>query len=176
MKTKGPAGRRLLRELDALDEIAIIRVAARRFGRRSTAPALAIASSADGDSVALIVPRDFSAGLEAGRSAALACWKIRAIRYRPGVVTGLLQRQVFQDLPRPHADEHDEDAADSTRFAVTRGFNGDLRRAVQNATSTCVFPTRRTPRRMFPEDMLLGSDPDTDEARLGYAASASTRR
>lgn len=172
---EGPAGRRLLRGLDALDEIAITASLKGDSAAVDSARARHYVESGR-RSVALIVPRDFSAGLKQGE---VRLWVLEDPQdpVSAGVVTGLLQRQVFQEFPglMPMSMMKTGFSTDSL---VTLGFNADLRRALQKNFGVVVPDTQNTAS-MFSEDMLLGSDPDTtkpDSANSGFSFEKAMTR
>ncbi len=164
----GPAGKRLLRSLDALEEIQIVdtlrgdslAVDSVRARRRV---------ESGRNSVALVVPHDFSEGLKKGE---VRLWMLEDPKdpLTGGVVSGLLQRQVFQEFPglMPMSMMNTGYSTDSV---VARSFNADLRRAVEKNFGLKLSDSLNDAS-MFPEEMLLGSDPDTsrrDTADSGFS-------
>jgi ABC-2 type transport system permease protein len=165
---EGPAGQRLLRALDGLDEIQIVDTLKSDTVALDSARARHRVASGH-NSVALIVPRDFSAGLKKGEIR-LSLLEDPKDKLTAGVVAGLLQQQVFQVFPGlfPMSMMNTGYSSDSL---VTRSFNADLRRAVEKNYGV-TLPDSQSAAGMFPEEMLLGSDPDTakkDTAAGGFS-------
>ena len=155
---QGSAGRRLLRALDNLDEIRIV--------ERLKGDSLALDSvKARGrvergrNSVALIVPADFSEGLKAGK-VRLALLEDPSDPVTAGVVSGLLQRQVFSTFPALlpiNLSQMGTNRSDSLQW---KRFNWDIRRAVKERFGVPI-PDSLLESSLFPEEMVLGSDSDS---------------
>jgi ABC-2 type transport system permease protein len=155
----GPAGRRLLKALDGLDEIEIIQ----RLKGDSTDLDSARARrrvERGSNSVAIVVPRDFSDGLKHGE-VRLTLLEDPHDKLTGGIVGGLLQRQVFSTFPglMPVAMGNMNFGADSL---IQRGFNSDIRRAIEKNFHVSL-PDSLSMGRLMPEDMVLGKDPDTSK-------------
>jgi len=155
---QGSAGRRLLRALDDLKEIRIV--------ERLKGDSLALDSAKarqrverGRNSVALIVPADFSEGLKAGK-VRLALLEDPSDPVTAGVVSGLLQRQVFSTFPAllpMNLSQMGTNRSDSLQW---KRFNWDIRRAVKERFGVPI-PDSLLESSLFPEEMVLGSDTDS---------------
>ena len=155
---EGPAGRRLLRDLDALDELQIAQFVGQDSVKLDSALARRRVEQGK-NSVAIIVPRDFSIGLKQGE-VRLALLRDPRDPLTGGIVGGLLQRQVFSTFPGLMP------AGLTSQFSSNAegiGFTKDLRAAVQRNFGVEISDTLGTTG-MFPDEMLLGADPDTSKA------------
>lgn len=157
---QGPAGKRLLRSLDDLKEIQII--------EKLKADSVALDSvkvrrrvERGSNSVAIIVPRDFSEGLKAGQ-VRLSILEDPRDPLAAGVISGLLQRQVFSTFPGLMPMSMLNQSAFGADSLIQRSFNGDIRRAIEKNFKV-KFPDTLNVSKMFPEKMILGSDPDTSK-------------
>jgi ABC-2 type transport system permease protein len=158
---QGAAGRRLLRALDDLKEIRIV--------ERLKGDSLALDSAKarqrverGRNSVALIVPADFSEGLKAGK-VRLSLLEDPSDPVTAGVVSGLLQRQVFSTFPALlpiNLSQMGTNRSDSLQW---KGFNRDIRRAVKERFGVPI-PDSLLESSLFPEEMVLGSDSDSASA------------
>ncbi|MFH1010237.1 MAG: hypothetical protein V1784_03265, partial [bacterium] len=154
----GPAGRRLLDALDKLDEIVIV--------ERLRGDTLALDSArarqrvaAGKNSVALIVPSDFSEGLKAGE-VRLTLLEDPKEKVAAGVVSGLLQREVFSTFPAllpMNLSQMGGDREDSLQW---KAFNSSIRQLVQQHFHVS-FPDTWSSWQMFPEEMILGGNLDS---------------
>jgi ABC-2 type transport system permease protein len=156
---QGPAGKRLLASLDALEEIKIVeKLKNDSLNLDSTAARRRVETGKS--SVAIIVPRNFSAGLKSGE-VRLTLLEDPHEPITSGVVVGLLQRQVFTTFPglMPMSMMNQGFGVDSL---LQKNFNQDLRRAIER-NFNAKFPDTLSLSSMFPEKMLLGSDPDTSK-------------
>jgi ABC-2 type transport system permease protein len=154
----GPAGRRLLRDLDSLAEIRVVQSIGSDTVKLDSATARSRVEQGK-NSVALIVPSDFSTGLRSGE-VRLTILRDPKDLLAGGMVSGLLQRQVFSTFPGLMP------AGMTKQFSSGiegRGFTGDLRRAIESNFNVSI-PDTLSPMGMFPDEMLLGTDPDTSRS------------
>jgi ABC-2 type transport system permease protein len=158
---RGPAGKRLLSALDDLSEIRIV--------ERLKGDSLALDSSKARErvekgrnSVAIIVPADFSDGLKAGKIR-LSLLEDPSDPVTAGVVTGLLQKQAFSTFPAlmpMNLSQMGMGRPDSTQW---KGFNQDIRRSVKERFGVPI-PDSLLGSNLFPDEMVLGSDKDSATA------------
>lgn len=162
----GPAGRRLLRSLDDLDEINIVEQLRNDSLKLDSAKARTRIASGK-NSVALIVPSDFSEGLKAGE-VRLTLLEDPMNKIAAGVISGLLQRQVFTTFPMLLPMSMTQMGLNDEDSIQWRGFNHDLRGAIKEHFDVPI-PDSLLDMNFFPEDMVLGSDPDTaDTSTSGF--------
>jgi ABC-2 type transport system permease protein len=159
---QGPAGRRLLRALDDLKEIQIVETL------KSDSVALDSANARGriergANSVAIVVPRDFSDGLKKGE-VRLTVLEDPRDPVAAGVVSGLLQQQVFATFPGLMPMSMMNQSAFGADSLVQRSFNGDIRHAVEKNFHVKI-PDSLNMASTFPEEMLLGKDPDSSKAQ-----------
>lgn len=163
---QGPAGRRLLRSLDDLDEINIVeRLKGDSLDLDSAKARKRVASGKN--SIALIVPTDFSEGLKGGE-VRLTLLEDPSNRIAAGVVSGLLQRQIFTTFPMLLPMSMTQMGLSNEDSLQWRGFNRDLRGAIKEHFNVPI-PDSLLDLNFFPEDMVLGSDPDSaDTSDSGF--------
>jgi ABC-2 type transport system permease protein len=156
---QGPAGQRLLNSLNGLEEIEIIQKLKSDSLPLDSAKARGRVERGN-HSAALIVPRDFSEGLRQGQ-VRLTMLEDPRDPLAAGIVTGLLQKQVFSVFPglMPMSMMKSNFGGDSL---IQMNFNSDIRRAVEKNYGV-TFADTVNPAKMFPEQMVLGSDPDTNK-------------
>jgi ABC-2 type transport system permease protein len=157
---QGPAGKRLLRALDDLDEIEIVQKAKADSSLLDSVSARQRVERG-ANSVALIVPRDFSDGLKSGQ-VRLSMLQDPRDPLASGIVSGLLQRQVFSAFPGLMPISMMNQSAFGADSLIQKSFNGDIRRAIEKNFGF-TFPDTLDVGKMFPEQMVLGSDPDSSK-------------
>lgn len=156
----GPAGRRLVSALDAQDEIRIIETL--RGDSVALDSARARARVARGFyGVALIIPSDFSAGLQQGQARFLLLHDPRN-PIAAGLLGGLLQRQIFTSFPGVLAAGMMQQSFSQDSLQAM-GFDRDLRRAIET-NFHITLPDCLSLAGTLPASWLLGSDPDTSAA------------
>lgn len=151
----GPAGRRLLRDLDALKELRVLQTVGRDSIRLDSSAARRRVEQGK-SSVAIIIPQDLSSGLKQGE-VRLTLLRDPRDPLAGGIVNGLLQRQVFSTFPGLMP------AGLTSQFSSNLeglNFNRDLRSAIEK-NFNIRFPNTLSTMGMFPDEMLLGSDPDS---------------
>ncbi|RPH93067.1 ABC transporter permease [candidate division KSB1 bacterium] len=154
---QGPAGARLLRDLNKLDEIEIYeRLKSDTTRLDSVRIRQRVASGKN--SAGLIVPRDFSEGLKKGEVRLFILEDPRD-PFTAGVLSGMLQRQVFSTYPglMPQAMMKSGMDTDSLRALA---FGGDIRAAVEKNYGMDL-PDSMPMGLSFPDNMILGKDPDS---------------
>ena len=154
---RGPAGRRLLRDLDKLDEIQIVQ----RLKTDSTdldSARIRRRIERGVNSAGLIVPREFSDELKRGKVHLFILEDPRD-PVVAGVLSGLLQRQVFSTFPGLLPSSMTDMGLDPDS-ARSQAFNSDLVGIVREYYGTFLPDSGRLGLAM-PEAMMLGSDPDT---------------
>jgi ABC-2 type transport system permease protein len=152
---QGPGGRRLIRSLDALDELAMRERLRDDTTRVDSVRAYQLVR--DGSfSAALIIPQDFSEGLRQGQLRA-RIYEDPADPVTAGVLVGLLQKQAFETFPMLIPSAMMGSMLDTgTASLVVRGFNKDLKRALEKNFDLTFPDSVRSFADLIPEDMLLG--------------------
>jgi ABC-2 type transport system permease protein len=155
----GPAGARLLAALNGLDEIRIIERSRRDSVLLDSTRARTLVETGKA-SVALMVPRDFSDQLRAGRIV-LTTLEDPRDKITGGVVNGLLQQQLFSTFPAVLPLSLTRSTFGDS--AAARTFNSDLRDILSKNYGVAA-PESTFPRGLFPESWVLG---ERDTARGG---------
>ncbi|MFZ5433361.1 MAG: ABC transporter permease [Calditrichota bacterium] len=153
----GPAGRRLLRDLDKLDEIHIVQQLKSDSTQLDSAT-IRRRIERGHNSAGLIVPADFSDSLKRGQVRLFILEDPRD-PIAAGVLSGLLQRQVFTTFPglMPSAMMDIGLDPDSAR---ARAFDFDLRKVIGEYYGEYI-PDSQLVGNMLPDEMMLGSDDDS---------------
>lgn len=167
---EGPGGAKLVRSLDALDELEMRERLRGDSTRVDTVKAYGLVR--DGAfSAALIIPRDFSEGIRQGQLRARIL-EDPADPVTAGVLVGMLQKQAFETFPMlmPAAMMGSMVDTGITSLMV-RGFNADLKRALEKNFDIAFPDSVRTFADLIPEEMLLGDTTGNDSSgfRMGEA-------
>lgn len=159
----GAAGARLLRMLDARDEICIIDTLRGETVALDSARARSrVARGFHG--AALIIPADFSAGLQRGEVRARILHDPRN-PVAAGLLGGILQQQIFTAFPGVLAAGMLRQSY-STDSLQAAGFDRDLRRAIETNFGV-ELPDCLSVAGTLPADWLLGGESDANAGDSG---------
>jgi len=159
----GPGGKLIVQSLDAMDELDM----RQRLEKDST---LVDSSRAyqlvrDGSySVALIIPADFSDGIREGQIRASILEDPRD-PVTAGVLLGLLQKQAFETFPMLMPTAMMGSMIDTSyTSSMVRGFNTDLKRALEKNFDVTFPESTKTFADLIPENMIWGDTAATADS------------
>lgn len=158
---EGPAGGKLVRGLDALDELEMRERLRGDSTRVDSVRAYELVR--DGAfSAALIIPPDFSEGIRQGQLRARIL-EDPADPVTAGVLLGLLQKQAFETFPMLMPAAMMGNMIDTGLTSkMVRGFNRDLKRALEKNFDLSFPDTIRSITDLIPENMMFGDTTGTD--------------
>ncbi|MBI5059784.1 ABC-2 transporter permease [candidate division KSB1 bacterium] len=162
----GPAGARLFRALDLTAELQLIEQT-RDSVRYDSLTARARVERGK-SSAAIVLPADFSERLK-GCTVALTILEDPRDPLTAGIVTGLLQQQIFRTFPGlMPVNLAKQSLGDSL---AGRGFSNDLRRAIER-NFQIALPESTDQASWFPEDFVLGADAGAEPAAAGFGVDS----